>query len=86
MTEHILKKEVTSLRAEYSKNGVVVIKDAVNSYWLEVLRKAVELQLQKKKRYFDNRNMRMQSGGFKDFCLNSGIGRIGAGFGRFQDY
>jgi len=76
MTEHILKKEVNSLRGEYSKNGVVVIKNVLNSYWLEVLRKAVELQLQEKKRYFDNRNMRMQSGGFKDFCLNSGIGRI----------
>ena len=48
MTEHILKKEVTSLRGEYSKNGVVIIKDAVNSYWLEVLRKAVELQLKEK--------------------------------------
>ena len=76
MTEHILKKEVNSLRGEYSKNGVVVIKNVLNSYWLEVLRKAVELQLKEKKRYFDNRNMRMQSGGFKDFCLNSGIGRI----------
>ena len=76
MTEHVLKKEVNSLRGEYSKNGVVVIKNAVNSYWLEVLRKAVELQLKEKRRYFDNRNMRMQSGGFKDFCLNSGIGRI----------
>ena len=76
MTEYVLKKEVNSLRGEYSKNGVVVIKNAVNSYWLEVLRKAVELQLKEKKRYFDNRNMRMQSGGFKDFCLNSGIGRI----------
>ena len=76
MAEHVLKKEVNSLREEYSKNGVVVIKNVLNSYWLEVLRKAVELQLKEKKRYFDNRNMRMQSGGFKDFCLNSGIGRI----------
>ena len=76
MAEHDLKKEVNSLREEYSKNGVVVIKNVLNSYWLEVLRKAVELQLKEKKRYFDNRNMRMQSGGFKDFCLNSGIGRI----------
>jgi hypothetical protein len=49
MTEHVLKKEVNSLRGEYSKNGVVVIKNAVNSYWLEVLRKAVELQLKEKK-------------------------------------
>ena len=76
MAEHVLKKEVNSLREEYSKNGVVVIKNVLNSYWLEVLRKAVELQLKEKKRYFDNRIMRMQSGGFKDFCLNSGIGRI----------
>ena len=71
MTEHVLKKEVNSLREEYSKNGVVVIKNVLNSYWLEVLRKAVELKLKEKKRYFDNRNMRMQSGGFKDFCLNT---------------
>ena len=48
MAEHVLKKEVNSLREEYSKNGVVAIKNVLNSYWLEVLRKAVELQLREK--------------------------------------
>ena len=76
MADHVLKKEVKNLREEYFETGVVVIRNAINSYWLKVLREAVELQLQKKKRYFDNRNMRMHSGGFKDFCFNSGIGRI----------
>ena len=68
MTKYILKKNVTDLREEYLNNGVVVIKNAINSYWVNILRDSVELQVQKNKRYFDNRNMRMQSGGFNDFC------------------
>ena len=76
MTKYILKKNVTDLREEYLNNGVVFIKNAINSYWINILRDSVELQVQKNKRYFDNRNMRMQSGGFNDFCHNSGIGRI----------
>ena len=76
MTKHTLEKEVHDLREEYNENGVVVIKNVLNSYWLEVLQEAIEIQVQEKKRYFDNRNMRMQSGGFRDFCLHSGIGKI----------
>ena len=76
MTEYVLKKDVNDLHQEYFQNGVVVIKNVINSYWIEVLQEAIELQLQKKKRYFDNRNMRMQSGGFNDFCHNSGFGKI----------
>ena len=52
MTEHVLQKEVKNLFEEYSENGVVVIRNAINTYWLEVLREAVELQLQKKKAIF----------------------------------
>ena len=52
MTGHILKKEVSNLREEYAGNGVVVIRNAINPYWLEVLREAVELQLHKKKALF----------------------------------
>ena len=54
---HTLKKEVHDLREDYNENGVVVIKNVLNNYWLEVLQEAIEIQVQEKKRYFDNRNM-----------------------------
>ncbi len=76
MTGYILEKDVRNLRQEYSQNGVVVIRNAVSPYWIEILRDAIETQLKKNKRYFDNRNMRMQTGSFNDFCHNSEIGRI----------
>ena len=76
MTGYILEKDVSCLSEEYSQNGVVVIKNAVSPYWIEILRDAIELQLKKNKRYFDNRNMRMQTGSFNDFCHNSETGRI----------
>ena len=63
---HTLIIEVHDLREDYNENGVVVIKNVLNNYWLEVLQEAIEIQVQEKKRYFDNRNMRMQLGGFRD--------------------
>ena len=71
MTGKIIEKDVNDLQEEYFENGVVVIKNAIKSYWIGVLQEAIELQLKKNKRYFDNRNMRMELGGFKDFCHNS---------------
>ena len=76
MSENLLKKEVNELRDDYKENGVVVVKNVLNTHWLEVLREAIEIQVKKNKRYFDNRNMRLEAGGFQDFCFNSGIGKI----------
>ena len=61
MSEYILKKEVNGLRDDYKENGVVVVKNVLNAHWLEVLREAVEIQVKKNKRYFDNRNMRLEA-------------------------
>ena len=71
-----LKKNTKNLQAEYRRDGVVLIKQALDDYWLQVLRDAVEVQVSKGIRYFANRNMRMESGGFQQFCLQSGIGRL----------
>ena len=76
MKSDILTKDVKDLQDEYRKDGVVLIRNALTPYWLTALREAIELQVAKKKRYFDNRNMRMESGIFQEFCLNSGVGRM----------
>ena len=71
-----LTKDVLEWRSDYKRDGVVMIPKVLNDHWLEVLREAIEVQVAKGIRYFANRNMRMESGGFQDFCLHSGIGRI----------
>lgn len=73
---HILEKNVMDLANEYANSGVVVVRNALNHYWLEVLRSAVDCELGKGKRYFAYRNMRTREGPFRDFCLTSGIGRM----------
>ena len=73
---HELSKDVAELRKDYARDGVVVIRKALNDHWLEVLRDAVEVQAAKGIRYFANRNMCAEPGGFRDFCLNSGVGRM----------
>ena len=52
MTGKIIEKDVNDLKEEYFENGVVVIKNAIKSYWIGVLQEAIEQQLKKKKRYF----------------------------------
>ena len=37
MTIHTLEKEVHDLCEQYNEPGVVVIKNVLNNYWLEVL-------------------------------------------------
>lgn len=71
-----LTKSVDDLRADYLRDGVVIVRNALNDHWLEVLREAVDIQVAKGIRYFANRNMRTEPGGFQDFCLHSGIGKI----------
>ncbi|MFV2053330.1 phytanoyl-CoA dioxygenase family protein [Aliiroseovarius sp. YM-037] len=71
-----LIKNVKDLRNDYQRDGVVVIRKALTDHWIEILRSAIELQVAKGIRYFANRNMRTEPGGFQDFCLHSGIGRI----------
>lgn len=71
-----LTMDVKDYRADYRRDGVVMIKGALNKHWLEVLREAVELQVAKGIRYFANRNMRMEPGGFQEFCLHSGVGGL----------
>ena len=43
MSENLLKKEVNELRDDYKENGVVVVKNVLNTHWLEVLREAIEI-------------------------------------------
>ena len=68
--------DVSEYRDAYKRDGVVMIKGAINGHWIAVLRDAVEDQVAKGIRYFANRNMREESGGFQDFCLHSGVGRM----------
>ena len=79
---NVLTKDVSSLAESYASDGVVVVRGALNPYWLEKLREAVDEELKKGERYFAYRNMRMQPGTFRDFCHNSGIGRLVADIGR----
>ena len=53
-----LTKDVQDQVEAYQRDGVVVIRGAINDHWLEVLRGAVEAQVAKGIRYFANRNMR----------------------------
>ncbi len=78
MNKDVLTKDVRDLVQAYNTDGVVVVRNVLTAYWLEALRHAVDHELQKGRRYFANRNMRMEGGVFLDFCLNSGIGRIAA--------
>jgi ectoine hydroxylase-related dioxygenase (phytanoyl-CoA dioxygenase family) len=71
-----LRKDVSYLREDYQRDGVVMIPGVINQYWQQVLCEAIETQVAKGIRYFANRNMRTESGGFQDFCLHSGVGRI----------
>ena len=71
-----LNVDVTDYRGAYQGDGVVMIKGAINDHWINVLRDAVEDQVAKGIRYFANRNMREEPGGFQEFCLHSGVGRL----------
>ena len=73
---HELTRDVSEYRDAYSRDGVVMIPGALNEHWLGELRDAVEVQVAKGIRYFANRNMREEPGGFQEFCLHSGIGRL----------
>ena len=63
---------------DYKRNGVAVVRGALTPYWLEVLREAVDAEVAKGKRYFAYRSQWEREGAFREFCLNSGIGRIAA--------
>ena len=78
----VVTKEVGNLSDRYAKDGVVRIKGALTPYWLNRLRKAVDEELKRGERYFAYRNMRMQQGIFRDFCMKSEIGRLVADLGR----
>ncbi len=77
----VLTRDARHLADRYARDGVVKVEDALNSYWLERLRDAVDEELKRGERYFAYRNMRMQPGTFQDFCLGSGIGRLVAEIG-----
>ena len=72
----LLSKSVAEFREDYARDGVVMIPGALNAHWIEILRGAVEDQVAKGIRYFANRNMRADPGGFQEFCLHSGVGRM----------
>ncbi len=71
-----LSVKVSHFREEYERDGVVVVRNGINEHWVKVLRDAVEEQAAKGIRYFANRNMCAEPGGFRDFCLQSGIGHV----------
>ncbi len=77
-----LTKDVSDLVQPYARDGVVVVRQALTTYWLDQLRIAVEQELKRGERYFAYRNMRTEPGIFQEFCLHSGIGRLVAGIGR----
>ena len=77
----ILTKEVSELAGAYAEDGVVVVRDALTPHWLDRLREAVDEELKRGDRYFAYRNMRTQPGIFREFCLESGIGRLVADIG-----
>ena len=64
-----------ALTAEYAKNGVVVVRNAISPMWQDRLRDGIEDQLKKDLRYFAYRNVRLQGGPFQDFIENSDIGQ-----------
>ncbi len=74
-------KDVRDLQADYQRDGVVMIPKAINQHWQDTLCEAIETQVAKSIRYFANRNMRTEPGGFRDFCLQSGIGKLVAELG-----
>ena len=77
-----LTKDVSDLAESYARDGVVVVRGALTPYWLDRLREAVDEELKRGERYFAYRNMRMQPGTFRDFCHDSGIGRLVADIGQ----
>ena len=77
-----LTKDVSGLVQPYARDGVVVVRQALTTYWLDQLRTAVEHELKRGERYFAYRNMRTRPGIFQDFCLKSGIGRLVADIGQ----
>ncbi len=72
----------TALADTYQKDGVVVVRQALSGEWLERLRCATDAELKRGERYFAYRNLRTKPGSFKDFCLESGVGRLVAEIGR----
>ena len=76
-----LTKDVSDLTNAYKKDGVVVVRGALDPHWIEQLQLAVEEELKRGERYFAYRNMRQNPGIFQDFCLTSGIGRLVADIG-----
>ncbi|MCY4540992.1 MAG: phytanoyl-CoA dioxygenase family protein [Rhodobacteraceae bacterium] len=74
--------EAEELADRYERDGVVVVRNAVPDRWLERLRESTDEALKQGKRYFAYRNLRNEPGGFQDFCLTSGIGRLVAEIGR----
>ena len=76
-----ITKDARDQAERYTKDGVVVVRNALTPYWIEQLQRAVEEELMRGERYFAYRNMRSNPGIFQDFCLGSGIGRLVADIG-----
>ena len=62
----------------YRRDGAAVIRGALTDYWIKELRRAIDAELEKGKRFFAYRNQWMNEGPFREFCLNSGIAKLAA--------
>lgn len=70
-----LTPEIGTVQSVYARDGVVLLKNILTPDWLEKLRDAVDMEVQRGERYFAYKNMRETPGVFQDYCLNSDIGQ-----------
>lgn len=69
-----MQTDLAQLRADYARDGVVLLEGVLTPDWLDRLRTAVDAEVARGARYFAYKNMRERPGPFRDFCLTSGIG------------
>jgi ectoine hydroxylase-related dioxygenase (phytanoyl-CoA dioxygenase family) len=70
-----LTPDLPKVQEDYRRDGVVLLRNAVLPEWIEKLRAAIDLEVQKGERYFAYKNMRERPGTFQDYCLHSDIGQ-----------
>ncbi len=71
--------EVTSGQvAAYDNDGVVLLKNAIDDKWQDLLRTAIENELLRKENFFSYRHVWRRNPDFKNMCFNSQAPRIAA--------
>lgn len=71
-------KATSAQIADYDDDGAVLLKNAIGKTWQNLLRKAIEVELVRKERFFSYRHVWRSNPDFKRMCFDSPAPQIAA--------